>query len=150
VAHEHRWSAWRQVGVAFAYDGTEVGTSIVEVNGDPVTLGWSRRCACGDVETNAARAAAAPASGPRETTVDQLTAKDFGLWVDVPERETAGHLYVISDQYGDGYPSRVLTLVAADGSSAAELEFTDADPASYPKTMRTPCALLAEQPGGGR
>lgn len=47
----HRWSAWRTAGVAFAYDGTEVGHSIIEVNGDPITPGWTRRCACGEVES---------------------------------------------------------------------------------------------------
>lgn len=87
-------------------------------------------------------------TGPRADTVNRLTAADFGYWVDVPN-QGAGYLYAVHDDFNDGYPSRMIVLVAEDGSTAAELEFTDSDPAGYPKTMHTPC-VVALQPIGVR
>jgi hypothetical protein len=72
--------------------------------------------------------------------VDQLTREHFGQWVEIPSREVAGYLYVIRDEFHDGYPSRYVVLVDDEGG-AAEEEFTDHNPAGYPKTMSSPCTV---------
>lgn len=79
----------------------------------------------------------------RETSIDQLTARDLGFCVVIPDREVVGYLYVVRDDFNDGYPSRSLVLVSGNGQATYEEVFTDSDPAGYPKTMTTPCKVEA-------
>jgi hypothetical protein len=83
--------------------------------------------------------------GQRMTTVDRLTRHDFGMWIVIPGYGS-GYLYAVHDDYNDGYPSRMIVVISGDGSTAAELEFTDSDPAGYPKTMATPCVVMRDEP----
>jgi hypothetical protein len=78
------------------------------------------------------------------TTAD-LTREHFGWWIEIPARQVAGYLYVIRDEYHDGYPSRYLVLVDDDGH-AVEEEFSDSNPHGYPKTLRTPCVARPTRP----
>lgn len=90
-------------------------------------------------------AALRPGQAEEAGDVSQLGREHFGRWVEVPSRQAAGYLYVVRDEFHDGYPSRYLVLVDEDGR-AVEEEFTDSNPAGYPKTMRTPCSVRDNRP----
>jgi hypothetical protein len=75
------------------------------------------------------------------SSVGDLTRDDLGKLVEV-EGWTPGYLYVLLDEFHDGYPSRTLTLVLpGDYGDTAERSFTDSDPAGCPKTMGTPVSI---------
>jgi hypothetical protein len=83
-------------------------------------------------------------------TVADLTADDFGSWVQVhSEPPVGGWLYAVHDDFHDGYPARRLLLLhenGIEGMVGVMVEYTDSNPSGYPKTMGTPVIVSASRP----
>jgi hypothetical protein len=84
--HEHRWTAWRRIVVSFDSLGNEIGGRIIaEVTDPPVTSGFTRQCACGELEVSGLRHAEADRAAVERVRLyadlldDDLRAKGFRL-----------------------------------------------------------------------
>lgn len=50
--HQHRWTTWRRVVIHFDSLGNEIGSSHVSATDPPATPGFTRQCACGEIEVS--------------------------------------------------------------------------------------------------